>query len=50
MNFLPDSVVMVDSWQVLGGDRFPADVMVLINSRWLNYIRGISHLKAIDCD
>ena len=38
MNWLPGSVVMVSSWQMLRGGRSPIVVVVLISRRWLKYI------------
>ena len=38
VNWLPGSVVMVSSWQMLRGGRSPIVVVVLISRRWLKYI------------
>ena len=38
VNWLPGSVVMVNSWQMLHGGRSPIVVVVLISRRWLKYI------------
>jgi len=35
VNWLPGSAVMVNSWQMLRGDRSPTGVVVLIRCRWL---------------
>ena len=35
MNFLPDGAVMVNSWQMLCGDRSQTGVVMLISRRQL---------------
>jgi len=45
VNWLPGSAVMVNSWQMLRGSRFPTVVVVLISRRWLKYIYFVVQLE-----